>query len=136
MNAIRLSWEQVLRGRLARQHLLERAGSADMLGVVRDLCGVHAQVMSSAELTLWARTEDLGPEAVQDALWKERSLVKTWAMRGTLHLLPADDPPLRHVAAIGTRRDYHQPAWQRYHGVTAEEMEAIIQAVPLALDGR
>ena len=65
-----------------------------MLNVASELCGLHAQVMSSAELTLWARVEGLGPEAVKKALWKDRSLVKLWAMRGTLHLLTAADYPM------------------------------------------
>jgi hypothetical protein len=79
----------VLAWRLRRQYLDYRATRGETLGVVRHICGLHAQVMSSAELTLWARVEDLEPDAIQEALWKERSLVKTWAMRGTLHLLPA-----------------------------------------------
>ena len=45
--------------------------------------------MGSAELTLWARVDGLDPDAVATALWEDRTLVKTWAMRGTLHLLPA-----------------------------------------------
>ena len=84
-----LTWPGVLAWRLTRQHLDRRAARAEALGVVQQICGLHAQVMSSAELTLWARVEDLEPDAVQKALWEERSLVKTWAMRGTLHLLPA-----------------------------------------------
>jgi len=65
-----------------------------MLEVAAAICGLHAQLMSSAELTLWARVAGLEPDAVQRALWDDRSLVKTWAMRGTLHLLPAADYPL------------------------------------------
>jgi Winged helix DNA-binding domain len=57
-----------------------------MLDAVAELAGVHAQLMTSAELTLWARVEGLEPDAVRRALWEERTLVKTWAMRGTLHL--------------------------------------------------
>ena len=68
------------------------AGAAQRaLDVVGDLCGLHAQVMSSAELTLWARVDGLTREEVGELLWEHRHLVKTWAMRGTpLHLLPAD----------------------------------------------
>jgi Winged helix DNA-binding domain len=89
----RLTWPGVLSWRLKRQRLDRRAPRGEALGVVREICGLHAQVMSSAELTLWARVEDLEPEAVQEALWERRSLAKTWAMRGTLHLLPADELP-------------------------------------------
>ncbi len=52
-----------------------------MLEVVSEICGLHAQLMSSVELTLWARLEGLEAEEVKRALWDERGLVKTWAMR-------------------------------------------------------
>ena len=88
-----------------------------MLNVASELCGLHAQVMSSAELTLWARVEGLGPEAVKKALWKDRSLVKLWAMRGTLHLLTAADYPTWQ-AALSTYDHYRRPGWAKYFGVT------------------
>jgi hypothetical protein len=47
--------------------------------------------LSSAELTAWARVDGLHLDAVSKALWGDGSLVKLWAMRGTLHLLPARD---------------------------------------------
>jgi hypothetical protein len=89
-----LTWPEVLTWRLTRQHLGRRATREEALGVVSQICGLHAQILSSAELTLWARVEDLEPDAVQKALWEERSLVKTWAMRGTLHLLSAAELPI------------------------------------------
>ncbi|HET7517197.1 MAG TPA: crosslink repair DNA glycosylase YcaQ family protein, partial [Actinomycetes bacterium] len=87
--AAKLGWGQVAAWRAARHRLEERAPATAMLEVVAGIAGLHAQVMSSAELTLWARVEGPAPAAVRRALWEERSLVKTWAMRGTLHLLPA-----------------------------------------------
>jgi hypothetical protein len=63
-----VSWSQVAAWRAARHRLDRRVGPERLLDVVRELCGVHAQVMSSAELTLWARVEDLAPEAVAGAL--------------------------------------------------------------------
>ena len=107
-----------------------------MLAVTSRLCGLHAQVMSSAELTLWARVENLDRREVQRALWEERTLVKTWAMRGTLHLLPADELPLWH-AALGTSRRYLKPAaWKTNFGITIEELDRVTEAVATALEGR
>lgn len=91
--------------------------------------------MSSAELTLWARVEDLPRDAVQDALWTRRSLVKTWAMRGALHLLRADELPM-YVAALGRLRPrHHVPSWLRHRGLTREGATAMLAAIPAALDG-
>jgi hypothetical protein len=107
-----------------------------MLAVASRLCGLHAQLMSSAELMVWARVEDLDRQAVQRALWEDRTLVKTWAMRGTLHLLPSDELPLWH-AALGTNRRYLKPAlWKKYFGITLEELDGLTHAVGSALDGR
>src|SRR4029453_8214169 len=102
--------------RAARHHLDERAPDGAMLEVAAGIAGVHAQVLSSAELTLWARVEGLGPDHVRRALWEDRSLVKTWAMRGTLHLLPAAEFPTWQ-AALSTKRPWEARSWQRGFGV-------------------
>jgi Winged helix DNA-binding domain len=128
-------WAQVMAWRLARHHLDERAPAAAMLDVAADICGLHAQVMSSAELTLWARVDGLEPDAVRRALWEERTLVKTWAMRGTLHLLPAAEYPLWQ-AARSTTRLWEAASWLRGFGVTREELAQLVDAVGEALDGR
>ena len=130
-----LRWAQVMAWRSARHHLDERVPAKAMLDVVEDIAGLHAQVMSSAELTLAARVEGLEPGDVGRALWEERSLVKTWAMRGTLHLLPAAELP-RWQAALSTRRGWEAGAWQRGFGVTLEELARLNDAVAQALDGR
>ena len=134
--ATQLTWSGVLAWRLRRQCLDRRASRDEALGVTAQMCGLHAQVMSSAELTLWARVEDLEPGMVGEALWEHRSLVKTWAMRGTLHLLPADELPT-WVAAQGILKPrHHAKSWQKYYGLTYEEAEAMLAAIPEALDGR
>jgi hypothetical protein len=57
-------------------------------------------------------------------------------MRGTLHLLPANELPLWH-AALSTIRQYLRPAvWQKYFGVTIEELDLLTEAIGAALDGR
>lgn len=100
------------------------------------ICGLHAQVMSSAELAVWARVEETGREDVPKALWEERTLVKTWAMRGTLHLLPASELPLWHGALSTSRRWLRPAVWKRAFGITLEELDRLTQAVATALDGR
>jgi hypothetical protein len=133
---LEVTWRQAAAWRSRRHYLDRRAPAGNMLAVASRLCGLHAQVMSSAELTVWARVEDLDRRAVQRALWEDRTLVKTWAMRGTLHLLPADELPLWH-AVLSTSRRYLRPAaWQKYFGITIEELDRLTDAVAAALDGR
>src|SRR5258706_556477 len=133
---LKLTWPQAAAWRIRRHHLDQRAPAGSMLAVASRLCGLHAQVMSSAELTVWARVEDLDRRALPRALWEDPTLVKTWAMRGTLHLLPPDQLSLSH-AALSTSPRYLKPAlWQRYFGITLEELEQLTEAVAAALDGR
>ena len=124
-----MRWKSVLAWRVARQHLAKR--STDPLGVISDICGLHAQVMSSAQLTLWARVVD-APD-VEELLWEQRQLVKTWAMRGTLHLLRTDELPLYVGAQSGLKPRYEQQAWLKHFGLTAEDAQAILTQIPLAL---
>ena len=135
------TWDRVLAWRLDRQHLTEPAlpmpapprGEDGLVPLVRRLSGVHAQLASAAEAAIWLRTAGaVGPADVRRALTEDRTLVKTWAMRGTLHLLPAADLP-RWAAALGARAFPRPPSWYRYHGVTAEDMAAIEETVPQVL---
>jgi hypothetical protein len=105
-----------------------------MLRVASQLCGLHGQVLSSAALTVWARVEGLELGTVQRALWEDRTLVKTWAMRGTLHLLPAGDLPLWHAALSTSRRYQKAGLWRRF-GLTLEELDRLTEAIGSALDG-
>ena len=57
------------------------------------MAGVHAQVLSAAETSLAIRVEGATRADVRTALWQERSLVKTFGPRGTVHLLPTADLP-------------------------------------------
>ncbi|HEY7031224.1 MAG TPA: winged helix DNA-binding domain-containing protein [Thermomicrobiales bacterium] len=122
-----LSWDQVRAWRIGRHHLVARAASSDLLRVVGDICGLHAQLMSSAGLSLWARIDGLERGALHDALWRQRALVKLWAMRGTLHLLPAAELGL-WLAALGTQT--------KYGNASHPEIDALSDAVGRALAGR
>lgn len=76
--------------RLAR-HGLAHTQHDDVVAAARALAGVHAQVMSAAEVSLGLRVTGVTRTDVQAALWEDRSLVKTFGPRGTVHLLPAAD---------------------------------------------
>jgi hypothetical protein len=124
-----LNWDEVRAGRLARNHLLERAPVERLVDVVRDVCGIHAQVTASAELQLAARVEGVTQADVVSVLWERRELVKTWTPRGTLHLHPATDLGLWTAArrAVVGEADY-----------VVEELEnvdEIVAAIGAALRG-
>jgi hypothetical protein len=62
------------------------------VATVRALFGLQAQNRAAALLAVRARTATVRAETVSAELAAGR-LVRTWAMRGTLHLLAADDLP-------------------------------------------
>jgi uncharacterized protein YcaQ len=118
--------------RLARHRLDARAARGSAAIVAGAICGLHAQVLSSADFSLWARVRGHRAGDLARLLWDERVLVKTWLMRGTLHLVPADDLPL-YAAAIDPGR--YEQAWLRYFEITTAELERLIEAIGVALDG-
>ena len=120
---------------MTRHHLIERAPRSALLDVVSDVCGLHAQLTSSAELTAWARVADLEPDAVATALGHDRTLVKSWAMRGTLHLLRSSEYGL-WLGGLAAYRHYLKPAWSKGFGISQDDLRRMIDAVAEALDGR
>ena len=135
MTAPALTWGQVMAWRVGKHHLDVRVPGAALLDVVATIGGLHAQLMSSAELTAWARVEKLEPDAVAQALWEDRSLVKTWAMRGTLHLLPSAEHGLWQ-AGLSTYRHFLTPSWSKAFGLTPDDLDRLGEAICAALDGR
>ncbi|MFQ5708743.1 MAG: DNA glycosylase AlkZ-like family protein, partial [bacterium] len=93
-----LTQTQVAAFRLARHHFVD-GNQADLTTVSQDVCGVQAQVMSAAQMALWARLHDLTRAELHSALWESRVLVKTCCMRGTLHLLSVTDFPI-YISAL------------------------------------
>src|SRR5690348_13770166 len=89
-----LTWTGVTARRMDRHALAEPAPDLDPAGIAARLCGAHAQVLSAAELSIARRIAGATRAGVQHALWRERSLVKTFGPRGTVHLLPAADLPI------------------------------------------
>jgi hypothetical protein len=128
MNVKPLTWQQVNTWRLSQQYLSPRLPHRNFVEAAIRTCGIQAQVMSAAELAFWARTDGLTPADIESALWRERTLIKTWAMRGTLHLLAASDLPL-YVAARSYLDNRNWPAYFAYFGFTSAQYEAFVAAV-------
>ena len=119
---LRVTWPQALAFRLER-HLLKPVGELATEEVVRRLCGVQAQVASSADLAVRVRQRKPVIGDVAAAL-SEGRIIKTWAMRGTLHLLTPQDAG-NYLSLIAMRRPWESGAWQRYFGVTPAQMDAL-----------
>ena len=72
-----------------------RAGT--VVDAVRRVVGLQGQDVRANRLGVRVRSHGLTAGDV-DAAVRERVVVRTWAMRGTLHMVAADDLPWVHAA--------------------------------------
>jgi DNA glycosylase AlkZ-like len=96
----------VLAARLASQRL-SGPPARSALEATRHLLAIQAQDPTAARLSIRARSRSRHASNVDHAL-NAGSLVITWANRGTLHLIAAEDEPLLHALTtpqLRTRSD-------------------------------
>ena len=122
-----LTWGGVTARRMARHALTEPATGLSPAGIAGVLCGAHAQVLSAAELSIGRRVAGAARSDVQRALWQERTLVKTFGPRGTIHLLATADLPMwaGALSALPSSVPTH-PDGVRFTPGQAEEVIAAI----------
>ncbi len=111
--------------RMHRHHLDLRASSSRLPDVVGDVCGVQAQVTAMARIALWVRLRQLTVDDVERALVRKRTIVKTWSMRGALHLLASNELLLYLRGLMPTRLPREQ-RWIEGAGLREEETTAMI----------
>jgi len=122
--------QQVLAWRMKR-HFLDPIASRSVTDVVDRLCGIQAQVASSAELAIRLRCQRSRPGDASRALTQGR-LIKTWAMRGTLHLL-TPELASTFLPLIASGRSWERPSWEKYFGVSADQIESLRKRARRAL---
>src|SRR2546427_6823680 len=90
-DAIHASPDQVSAFRLSRHHLVKRASASALAQVAGDMAGVQAQLLSAAQISLWARTRGLSVDDVENALWRGPVPPENWGAPGG----PPPHPPRR-----------------------------------------
>ncbi|GAA2727174.1 winged helix DNA-binding domain-containing protein [Actinocorallia aurantiaca] len=129
----RFSWSEVCARRLARHGLAAPAEGVRAVDVVAAMAGTHAQVMSAAELAIGLRAAGTTRLDVREALWSERSVIKTFGPRGTVHLLPAEELPLWTAALSAVPVSAN--AASADVRMTSEQTEEVVAAITKGLDG-
>src|SRR4051794_4930872 len=89
------------RARLARRHHLAGAArAADVVTVAGDLAGLHGSDPATVFLSVRARIRQPAATvaALEEALYVERSLVRTLCMRRTMFVVPVDLVPVVQAA--------------------------------------
>jgi hypothetical protein len=130
--AAELTWPQVHAFRLQRHNLLTLAPAKSLVKVAGDIGGAQAQLMSAAELQLGVRCK-CGTGDVHRALWKDKTLVKTGLMRGTLHLVPSADLPI-YAAAMRSHWVWPNSTWLKWVQLTEPELVTLIRTIGDALE--
>src|SRR5207245_6241032 len=129
---IPVSWRQVAAFRLSRHHLSERQPSASMASVLADIGGAQSQVLSAAQMSIWARVKGARIRQVNSAIWNDHTLVRAWAMRRTMFLLPSDQLAV-FVRGTTRRATYHfRHALSRIG--SQEKLDELLRAVLDALE--
>jgi hypothetical protein len=120
--------------RMTRQGLAARSADATA-GVAAAAVGLQAQDVGAARLGVRARSTAVDEASVVTALQHQRSAVRTWLMRSTVHLVAADD--LRWMAELygPVMERNHRTRW-RSLGITEPVIEAAAIHARELLDGR
>ena len=84
--------------------------------------------MSAAEMSLWTRRRETTREEVRAALFQRREIVKTSAMRLTLHLIPSAD----FAMVIAALRPMSSAVIRRWHvrvGAKPDQVKALVDSI-------
>jgi hypothetical protein len=107
-----------------KQHLAPGVSGKSVSEIVEDVVGLHATSPTTPYLSLRARMSDFQPSQLEDALYRERSVIKVLCMRQTVHVIPVSH--LAHVlAATGNR--LRRSSWS--------ELVRLVQSAHLAPPG-
>jgi hypothetical protein len=119
---------------IARHHLGRTADS--VAEAVAGLVAVHSSDPATPYLSMWSRVTGFTGDALESALYDERTLWRLHAMRRTLFIVPRDDAALFAGAvgnnnAAGERRRLEQGLAQDLDDVAAQlaELEGAVMAV-------
>lgn len=129
---MKVTWGQVFAWRMRRQYLDPRT-RLTASEIVGRLCGVQAQVWSAAETAVALRQSAPDRDRVRRE-FAGLALMKTWAMRGTLHLLKPSEAGA-YLSLMETTGFWLKPSWQRVSGVTPRQIDELTEKVAGILDG-
>jgi hypothetical protein len=118
----------------AATQLLHRPGSAkEPAAIAKAIGGAQAQDVYAGPLQFRSRSRSLTAEDIRRARTEERSLLRTWVMRMTIHLIPTED--------AGWWLPLFEPAMERWSrrrlqqlGMPAKDVERALRVIAKELD--
>ncbi|MFI5264749.1 MAG: winged helix DNA-binding domain-containing protein, partial [Candidatus Kapaibacterium sp.] len=100
----------------------------DPIEISSKLCGIQAQVLSAAKLSLGIRSGRNADE-IEKYFHTKNGLVKTWTMRGTLHAIPAKDISLYSSALGFDTIDRYILHWKKNYDITKKDSLQLIETL-------
>lgn len=98
-----------------------------MSSVLADMAGAQSQVLSAAQTSIWARVKGVRVRDLDSAIWDSHTLVRAWAMRRTMFLLPSNQ------LAIFVRGTTRRAAYHFRHALSRvgsqEKLDKLLDAV-------
>ena len=91
MPARRIDAGRLPRLRAATQLLHRPAAARDPAEIAREIAGAQAQDVYAGPLQFRSRSRRLTAADITRARTEDRSLLRTWVMRTTIHMIPTDD---------------------------------------------
>ena len=127
--------DQINRFVLQKQHLADDSKIDDIVRVIKDIGGLHAQVPITPYLSLFVRTRNFTKEQLDAELYVKKSLGRIKCIRSTLHILPKDMIP---AAFAATRKIVQSSSWSyaRQSGITGQKYEKISGKIIEIVHGR
>ncbi|WP_198665623.1 winged helix DNA-binding domain-containing protein [Haloprofundus halophilus] len=130
---LELTAADAARYRLRSQRLAPRTDDETSVAeLLASVCGIQAQEKPAAALGVRARSESLTEANLERALYEDRSVVRTWCMRGTFHLVAAADLPL-YLSLFGETFASRGPEPKRLESMGLDESD-IARAMELIRD--
>src|SRR5215472_1738107 len=124
-----LSYRALNRAMLERQMLLARQ-ARPAIDAIRHLVGMQSQAPNAPYVGLWSRLTDFAPDELRELI-TSRQAVRISCMRGTIHLVTADDAailrPLTQV--VLTRAVFSQAFGKNLTGLDLEPVLATARAL-------
>lgn len=101
--------------------------------ICRNSGGIQAQVISSGIHSLWVRHQKLNNKNILKEINNKRSIVKTYAMRGTIHLIPSTDYSI-YIQSLKENRLKSSYQTLAQFGIGGKEIDRYNNLVLEALD--
>ncbi len=120
---------------LKKQHLADDSKIDDIVQVVKDIGGLHAQVPVTPYLSLFTRTKNFTKENLDSELYGKKNLGRIKCVRSTLYILPKDMIPETFAATrkmVGSSSE----SYAKQFGITREKYEKISRKIVNVVHGR